>query len=192
MHLMIGTRVAVAAAMLACLSALCAAQKNLMGVTGKVMLVLQPDIKAHLKISDEQYDKIRLLIRDMKSRGGSATTFEYPMRKLDEEAVKLLDDKQNARLTQLWHQYNGPLVLRLKDVAESFGINDEVYERIRAIGLQNESRIMALIKEKKGAVPEKELMAIRNESNEAILALLNNSQRSAWKASLGEAYRFKL
>lgn len=192
MQFMSGVRAAASIAILLAIAAASLAQKNLMGVTGKVMLILQPDIKAHLKITDEQYNQIRLLIRDMKAQGGSAATFEYPMRKLDEEAVKLLDDKQNLRLSQLWRQYNGPLILRLKDVAEAFGITGDAYEKIRAIGVQNENRIMTLIQEKKGAVPEKELMAIRNESNEAILAILSGAQRSAWKASLGESYRFKL
>lgn len=192
MRHMSGARAIACLAALAGVAAASFGQKNLMGVTGKVMLVLQPDIKAHLKVTEEQYNQIRLLIRDMKAQGGAAATFEYPMRKLDEEAVKLLDDKQNARLTQLWYQYNGPLILRLKDVASSFGISGEAYERIRTIGVQNENRIMTLIQEKKGAVPERELMAIRNESNDAILALLSGSQRSAWKSSLGEAYRFKL
>ena len=169
--------------------------------------LLSSEMREHLKISDEQVEKIQQTLRDTmgalqglgrppedatdEERAARDAKRTELMTKLEVSLKGVLDEKQFSRFQQIQMQRSGPRVLTNPELAAELKISEESRSKIEAIVKKAEeqraaNRTNAFSGEITRDVAETQREAIEKARDEAILATLTEEQRAAFTKRLGE------
>lgn len=188
------------------------------GGGGSLFLLQGDDVQKELKITDDQKKKLTELSetsrKEMSSSFGSFNReefqklsedeqrkrrdemrkkFEESSKKTQTEVAKVLDAKQNERLSQLQLQREGINAIAREEVAGKLGLSGDQREEIEKIiqagrptggpggfGGSSEERRAAFEKMQKA----------REKAEKDLLAVLSPEQKSKWDAMLGAKFEF--
>lgn len=125
---------------------------RMMGGGGMTMLLGRDDVKAEIKLTDDQSSKLdaqrQAMMEDMRARmqngggGGDREAmmkeFQEAAKKAEKEALAVLDDKQRARLKELWIQHEGNNVIGNEEIQKDLGMTNDQKAKVKS--LQESSR----------------------------------------------------
>lgn len=182
------------------------------GGGGMSQLLARPDVQAEIKLTDEQKGKLddqRQAMRDaMRQRfqnGGGASSgtdreammkeFQEAAKKAEKEALAVLDDKQKARLKELWIQREGNNVVTNEDIQKELGFSEEQKGKVKS--LQDASRqAMSEIFQKmqNGELDRSEMQPLMEKNQKAMSdelgKVMTADQAAKLKAMRGAEFKF--
>ena len=182
------------------------------GGGGMSQLLARPDVQAEIKLTDEQKGKLddqRQAMRDaMRQRfqnGGGASSgtdreammkeFQEAAKKAEKEALAVLDDKQKARLKELWIQREGNNVVTNEDIQKEIGFSEEQKGKVKS--LQDASRqAMSEIFQKmqNGELDRSEMQPLMEKNQKAMSdelgKVMTADQAAKLKAMRGAEFKF--
>jgi len=181
--------------------ALASAQFELPVIRPHFVVFSMPKVKEHLKVTDSQSSKIKEVLDPIMHDDGEGHTFmsingSEDMEKIDKDVMKVLDDKQNERLEQLWLQQSGLLALTDKKVAEKLSLKTEQSKQIDEIATDYRQKMRDLFMSDDGngeltiKIDPSKLADLQKATDKKIGALLTDDQNAAWKKLLGEKFEF--
>jgi hypothetical protein len=165
------------------------------GLTGKTVLLAMNEVKKEVRLTKEQSRQIEALFKDGQrdpNSLGATMDMHYMTKSLDKKVVALLDGSQNIRLQQLFLQANGMVALSEPEVASGLRLSDETLAQVKAlIKAFDKAQMSAMMDvQKTRKIDQKKLDGLRAQAEADISALLSQEQRDAWKAMLGEPFKF--
>lgn len=193
------TRTATMLSLLTLIATLPAAMQNQgfnMGFLGsKFIIATTPDSKKELKITKEQDKKLQELLKGGPTGGfgGQAMGSGEMFAPFDKELPTILDTDQMKRLTELWIQREGPLVLSADEVAKPLELSDEQRAAIRSFYDAYIEKMGAQME--KGISSRGDINKIKKqqaEAEKAVLAVLTPDQAAKFEAMKGKKFKFKM
>lgn len=182
------------------------------GFGGPTGLLMIPEVRAELKVTDEQHQKLRTALEGLRSEGGGGQRggfgnlseeeraemrkrMEELQKKTDEAMKSVLSEEQITRLRQLDIQRQGAQALGRPDVAEKLGLTDEQKTKMREI--QEAARPdFSAFGNLRDASPEErekvmsEMRSKREKADADVMALLDTEQKAIWESLIGEKFNF--
>ena len=184
---------------------------GLMG--GPVQLLMAPPVQEELELSDEQIEQIEpigetlraAMMERLRDQGGGATNlspeerrsrFEEISRELNHRSMEELKDvlsaEQMSRLQQIEIQQSGVLAFDQPAVTEKLKLSDEQAGKIETILTSYRQEARAIMEEGRDADDRREVMSrffdLRQSSMDQAMAILDDSQKSAWDEMTGEPF----
>jgi len=167
----------------------------------KFVMLTNPLVKEHLKVTSEQSSKIDKILEDIVQRDGDKVMIvlrgDTDTKDLDKDVTAVLDDKQKERLAQLWRQQNGLVALSEDKTAGEFGVTDEQKKKLSKIfdDYRSELQDFFMTQHSGGgeeiSIDRKKMDEMKKKVEEKISAELTEEQQKKWKASLGEKFEFE-
>lgn len=182
---------------------------RMMGGGGMTMLLGRDDVKKEIKLTDDQSAKLEAqrtaMMEAMRARfqngggGGDPETmrkeFAETAKKAEKEALAVLDEKQRARLRELWIQREGNNVVANEDMQKDLGFSDDQKAKVKA--LQEASRqAMAEIFQKmqNGELDRSEMRPLMEKNQKAMAEelgkIMTSEQAAKLKALAGPEFKF--
>jgi Spy/CpxP family protein refolding chaperone len=163
------------------------------GPTSKVMLIMMPEVKKEIKLTRDQDKQVQALLKEMSGgqpnmsmgTGGLSSIFA----EMDAKTMAILTPEQQARTNQLWIQYDGPVVLEDKAIADALQLTDEQRTKVKHIWTDYSSQFLE--KMRAGQSGYKAIKGVRRIANEATIAILTAEQITALKAMGGKEIKFR-
>lgn len=166
------------------------AQMPMLGPDPKMMVLTQPEVRKDIKVTKEQSKQIEEIMKEASkadpSMGGNPMSM---FGELDAKVVAVLTPEQQVRLTQLWIQYDGPVVLEDKAIAEELKLTDEQKSKVKELWDVYQNQFLE--KMRSGPMGIKAMKAVRKTTNEATLALLTPEQQKAFTDMQGKELKFR-
>lgn len=181
------------------------------GMGGPGQLLRNTGVQKELKLSEEQIQKIGEVTKEIqtKHQDDFAKVRELPqeergpkmrevMTAISEETQKALKEvlkpEQSKRLRQIELQNSMAVtVLTQPDVDKTLKLTDEQKEKIKTIAEDAQQEIRGLFQP--GGDPQegfKKIAALRKETMERAVSVLNADQKKAWKDMTGEPFEVKM
>jgi len=166
------------------------AQFSLGGPTGKMMLVVMPDVQKELKLTSDQKKHIQTTMNSM-----SAGNMQMPSdmtqlnAQIDGQVLAGLTPDQLSRLQELWIQYNGPKVLQDATVAKALQLTDDQNANVKQIWQDYGQAVMAAM-QSRSMSSMNEIKRKKKEADGAALAVLTPDQAKAFVDMQGKAHNF--
>jgi len=158
--------------------------------TAPILLLSRADVRAELRLTPEQAEEADRIIADLRDRalalrGRSDAEAVAARDEIDRASrawlARKLDADQNRRLVQVDLQWEGPSALLSRPfVAESLGLTSEQRAAIAPLIVAHKAR-------RNGGPP---VPADEARLRESTLALLDDAQRTRWRAMLGAGLPF--
>ncbi len=173
------------------------AQMPFLGPSTKVSVLMQPEVKKDLKITKDQDKQINQLIGDMaKQSQGMPPSMDMSamsnamssFNEMDTKALAILTPEQQTRITQLWIQYDGAVVLETKELIEALKLNDDQQAKIKQIWSDYQGTFMDKMRGGPGGY--KALKGLRKTANENTLAILTPDQLKQFTDMQGKELKF--
>jgi len=158
----------------------------------KSMVVMMPDVQKELKLSGDQKKQIMIAQRDLMNGGGMSMNMSTMNEEMDAKVLGGLNADQLSRLTELWIQYEGPLVLQDKVVAESVKLTDDQKTQIKAIWDKYQDTVLESMRNMRSNSAMNALKKTKKEADAATLALLTPDQIKAFTDMQGKAFKFQM
>jgi hypothetical protein len=111
--------------------------------------------------------------------------------KYDEEVVKLFSGDQVTRLKQLFVQYNGALAISNPTISKDLLITDEQKTKIKDVQTENGKKMRELFANGPPEDGQKAFEKLQDELKAALDKVLNDDQRTKFKAMAGAKFEFK-
>jgi len=167
------------------------AQFNLGGPTGKMMLVIMPDVQKDLKMTKDQQKQVQAVMQSMNSAGNMQmpTDMSQMNAQMDAPILAVLNADQLARLQELWIQYNGTKVLQDDTVAKGLQLTDDQKTKIKQLWDDYGQSIMDAM-QKRSQSAMNSMKKKKKETDEASLALLTPDQLKAFTDMQGKPHKF--
>lgn len=157
-------------------------------------------IAAIQKIRDAQQEKMRARFEEMRNGGGGGDfqAMRDEMEKMnkanDEEALKLLDDKQKSRLQQISVQMGGVrVILRDEKIQKALGLTAQQktdLDKLQASQQQANQELGQRMRNQE--ISREEFTAIREKNDkildEEILKILTQAQKDTWASMQGDKF----
>lgn len=181
---------------------------------GKPLLLANPKVKEEIKLTDEQGDRIRKIIREARNKYQpeirKAGLDREKLLKVGLEAIQetrerlnkalpdILKPDQFQRLDQIQIQANGILCFKRPDVQKKLKLTIVQKLKILKIGSDLKQQIDAVIEDSSGAPLRKAAAAIRkakelkNAATDKAVETLTGEQKKIWKDMNGEPFDLKL
>jgi len=156
------------------------------------MVVMMPDVQKELKLSGDQKKQIMIAQRDLMNGGGMSMNMSTMNEEMDAKVLGGLNADQLSRLTELWIQYEGPLVLQDKVVAESVKLTDDQKTQIKAIWDKYQDTVLESMRNMRSNSAMNALKKTKKEADAATLALLTPDQIKAFTDMQGKAFKFQM
>lgn len=153
---------------------------------GGLGLLLMPEVRAELKLSDVQSEKIKQM------KGPYRIPPEELGRKLDQELRELLDDKQQGRLWELILQQEGGRALQWPSVANKLKLDEAQLERVKKIVAANTAKPTVL----DGLSPDEQAKVLeesrkrREKRKVELLTVLTAEQTEIFQKMQGTKFTF--
>ncbi len=182
---------------------------RMMGGGGKAMLLGREDVQKELKLSDDQKSKLdeqrQAMMEEMRAQfqngggGGDQEAMRKNMmemqKKSEANAMGVLDDKQKARLKELWIQRDGNRVITSEEVQKDLGLSDAQKAKIKSLGdAQREAMNEIMTKMRNGEMDRSEIRPLMEKNNKAmdeeLGKVLTADQAAKLKTMGGEAFKF--
>jgi type 1 glutamine amidotransferase len=199
-------RCAILASVVAALAAVACAQQPRGGPMrgpSAAMLLGQDAVQKELRLSADQLKKLEALSEKMRGKTQDAFALDEPergkkLRELNQEndraLATVLSPAQAKRLKQIVYQQQGTAALATPAVAEEIGLSGEQRQRIAKINEETSTRLRELFRP--GAPPDgaarAKMQALRKAGSDRILAVLTDTQKTAWKDLQGEPFKGRI
>lgn len=164
-------------------------------------------VRQHLKLTQEQYDRLNKAYSDLYTRHSkdfsSLDKLEGEQRSQREAQLSqqfhqgfsksthdVLNPQQQQRWGQLHLQYQGLDAFQDPMVQQKLNLTQEQLQQIRQAS-QEYQRQMAEIRRSDAKDAGRRLSELRQRSNERIQTILNEQQQQSWQGMIGEPYNFQ-
>jgi hypothetical protein len=152
------------------------------------------------KLADELHDQLMEDRRDVfQNGGGDFEAMRTEMEELDAEATKefteKLDDAQNARLTEIFVQANGPNALADGAVIEALKITDDQKDELEGIREENRQSFFDMFQDFQDMSDDERREAmtkLQQAADDRLLGGLTDEQKAAFEKLAGEEVDFDL
>jgi hypothetical protein len=173
-------------------------------LAGRTILTLSifDEVQAELKTSKDQNAKLDALLDKLgpevqdaiqASGGDFAEIFKAVEKinaKYDDECAKVLTADQNARVEQLFIQFNGAGAIVNPSISKDLAITDDQKTKIKAI--QDDQRKKMMEQFQSGGPPDADTMKkLQDDQNAQLLKVLSDDQRTKFKTMEGAKFEFK-
>ena len=162
---------------------------------GGLGLLLSPEVRAELKLSDAQSEKILNVPRGMAPPGDRAEekkAREELYRKREQELKQILDEKQQGRLWELILQKNGGRAIEWPNVADKLKLDAAQMDRIKKIREDTTAKptpLSALSREEQEKVLD-ESRKRREKRKVELLTVLTAEQKELFEKMQGVKFTF--
>lgn len=156
---------------------------------GGLNLLLEPDVRVELKLSDAQFEKIN----EMKRLKFSTSPKELEA-KLDKELKKVLDEKQQERIWQLILQAEGGRAIEWPNVADKLKLDGAQLDQIKKIREDNavkRTSLLGLSPEERKKVTD-ELSKSREKIKAELLTVLSAEQMEIFQKMQGAKFTYPM
>lgn len=181
---------------------------------GKPLLLANAKVKQEIKLTDEQDDRIRQIIREVGNKYGpefrktglererlvkvGMEAIQETRDRLNKALPDILSPDQLQRLDQIQIQANGIIAFKRPDVQEKLKLTLRQKLELLKIGGDLHQRIDEVIKDTSSAPLRKAPAAIqkarelKNAATEKAVQTLSSEQKKIWKEMNGEPFDLKL
>jgi Spy/CpxP family protein refolding chaperone len=178
-------------------------------------LLLNPQVQAELKMTEDQIAKVREALGGAGGPGGRGgfggggaggagggggfgggdPQQREQMRLEQEKKIKeILTAEQYNRYQEISLQLEGPSAFARKEVADKLGLSDSQREKVNAI-LEEQRATMRDMFQGGGGGDRQAMMEtmqkLREETNAKLLAVLTAEQKKTWEGMLGKPFQFQ-
>lgn len=163
-------------------------------------LLLNPQVQAELKMTEDQIAKVREALGGAGGpggRGGGDPQQREQMRLEQEKKVKeILSAEQYKRYQEISLQLEGPAALARKEVADKLGLSESQHEKVNAILEEQRAAMRDMFQGGGGGGGDRQAMMetmqkMREETNAKLLAVLTAEQKKTWEGMLGKPFQFQ-
>lgn len=187
------------------------------GMMAGPRLLLNPQVQAELKMTEEQVAKVREALGGPGGPGGRGgfgggaggaggaggrggfggdPQQREQMRLEQEKKIKeILSAEQFKRYQEISLQQEGPSALARKEVADKVGLSDSQREKINAILEEQRATMRDMFQGGGGGGDRQAMMEtmqkMREETNAKLLAVLTSEQKKTWEGMLGKPFQFQ-
>lgn len=188
------SRILSVAAILTIASVQALAQMPFLGPTPKFQVIMTvPEAKKDLKLTKDQDKQINEIIKAATGMSPNAAMgmggVTGVMSDLDVKAMAVLTAEQQARAKQIWIQYDGPVVLEDKEIADEVKLTDDQKSRVKIIWSDYQAKFLE--KARSGPMGLKGLKDVRKTANEATLAVLTPEQLKQFTDMQGKELKMR-
>jgi hypothetical protein len=180
-------------------------QGGMMGQMAGPMILMNPQVQAELKLTEDQIAKLREALRPAGGPGGPGGAgggrggfgadpqAREQMRLEQEKKIKeILSAEQYKRYQQISLQLEGPSALARKEIADKVGLSDSQREKIQALIEEQRATMRDMFQGGAGGDRQammEEMQKLRKETDQKILGLLTAEQKKTWEAMLGKPFQ---
>jgi hypothetical protein len=168
-----------------------------------LMLASQKSVQEELKLNDDQIKKVVMIVAAMKEKAADLTETDPKERmkkamEMFQEAEKsvlaLLKPEQAKRLREIaLQQQHLARAIESPEVAKELQLSEEQAKRVRAIRESATKGMSKLSEDAKSRAEAREKMAaLAKATEEKLLKVLTEEQRTKWKELLGEPFKGEL
>lgn len=194
-----------------------------MARTPKFTLFMDPAVRKELKLTQEQDKKVTELLEEMQQGGltlgggggGEAkVTFRIAggqgvpagpislpdFKKIEGDLMKVLDDKQKARVKQIWLQRTGLMALSDSEIAKEVGLEEPQKDLVKDILEDHQKETQRVIQEALaeaggagGAIKfdAKKMKGLHEKAEKSLKEILSQEQDAKWQEMLGPKFEGK-
>jgi len=184
------------------------------GMMASPRLLLNPQVQAELKITEEQVAKVREALGGPGGPGGRGgfgggagggggrgalggdPQQREQMRLEQEKKIKeILSAEQFKRYQEISLQQEGPAAFARKEVADKLGLSDSQRQKVNAILEEQRATMRDMFQGGGGGGDRQAMMEtmqkLREETNAKLLAVLTAEQKKVWEGMLGKPFQFQ-
>lgn len=162
----------------------------------KIFIVFRPDVKAELKVTEEQSKTILDAFEGSLQVEGSKIMItmdgSQDLDAMAKSALKILGEEQRKRLEELWVQQLGAIAVADDDIGKTLKLNDEQKKKISALVDDTADELTELFMAGPDDSTAKKAKGIRERASQKALALLDGDQKKAFEAMKGKPFKFKV
>lgn len=167
-----------------------------MMISKKVFVAFQPDVRAELKITDAQFEKMKNAFGDSLQIDGErlmiTMTGDTDLDQMAKDAMKVLSEEQSKRLKEVWVQSCKGMAIADDDVAKELKITEDQRKSIDKIVDEAANQTMELFG---GGNHDDETIKksqkLREDAGKKLEALLTEDQKKSYEAMKGKEFKFK-
>ncbi len=176
-------------------------------------LLLNPQVQAELKMTEDQIAKVREALGGAGGPGGRGgfggggagggggfgggdPQQREQLRLEQEKKIKeILSAEQFKRYQEISLQQEGPAAFARKEVADKLGLSDSQRQKVNAILEEQRATMRDMFQGGGGGGDRQAMMEtmqkLREETNAKLLAVLTAEQKKAWEGMLGKPFQFQ-
>lgn len=154
---------------------------------GPFATLQRPEIRKELKLSKEQIKQADLIIKELSKATESGNAVVSSLKKIDDDLMALLDEKQKERFFQIQIQAKGGTALSDQIVAIKLEMTDEQKSSVKKIRKTAQNRLLDEVR--KGSRDSKLMEKISVAEEKELLAVLSEDQRVAFVKLAGEVFK---
>lgn len=159
----------------------------------RCLLVAVPSISKELKLTESQLKKyIDIFDGTLKIDGERVTltpNADTDLDAMEKETLALLDAGQQERLTQIWIQRSGPLVITDDEISKKLELSAVQKNEVDALLLEGAKKVQEVFASERDADTPKKAQELRNETARKVLRVLTEQQRRDFDAMRGKPFR---
>ena len=170
-------------------------QRNPMGMTARLMLIVDPSVKKEVKLTKEQDRAIQEV---MKSAGETMKTgfpegfdMSNPMAFLDPKLAELLSVDQMLRLDGIFMQANLGFALSDARIAGLVKLTEAQSQQVAEGAKAAQDEMVKVMTNRPSTSALKGLAKKRIEAGENILKILDEAQTKIFNDALGKPFKFR-
>ncbi len=158
----------------------------------KLMVLMLPEAKKELKLTKEQDKKLDTMVQNLKPDFAGLTPGKSLFDGIDREIGTILDEKQHARLVELWIQREGAFVLLLDEIADRLELAADQKSKLSEIAGAYSGKLMeAMQKGLRSRADVKKIQDMQAEHEKQMIALLTEAQAAKFEQMKGKKFTFK-
>ena len=181
-----------ALALVVSITGLAIGQPTSIGLTGKTMLLAANEVKKELKLTKDQEKQIQGMMNDAQKNPAKYASMDmtYMTRGMDKEVVTFLTVEQNARLNELFWQFNGLFALSEPELCTALSLSEEVRAQAQTLVRAYNKATTDEFISSKGRPDKKKLETLKSEAVKSLEGLLTPSDLDKWKEVQGKPFKF--
>lgn len=161
----------------------------------KIFVALRPEVKAELKITDDQDRKIKDTFGDALQVDGDRMMITImdatDLDQLAKDALKVLNADQIKRLDEVWIQQSNGNAIADEAVSKELKLTDEQKKRIEKLLEDAGSELADLFHSGPDEDAGKKAKAITSKSGQKMIEILDDTQKKRFEELKGKPFKFK-
>ena len=154
---------------------------------GPFAMLQRQEIRKELKLSKEQIKQADLIIKGLSKATESGNAVVTSLKKVDDDLMALLDEKQKERFFQIQIQAKGGTALSDPQVAAKLEMTDDQKSEVKKVRKAAQNRLLDEVR--KGSRDNKLMEIISKAEEKELLAILSAGQREALVKLAGEVFK---